>query len=156
AALAVDGGALMDRRRQAQATADAAALAAAAELFAHYPRDAGRDPGGAAADQARKAAAANGRAHGGGACIGTGNLPPQSGAFADPAKQPGCVEVIVELNEERCFSAALGSGRIPLRARAVARGKWAPASPGVLTLNRNAASSLLASGLGSVSVSGGA
>jgi hypothetical protein len=156
AALAVDGGVLMDRRRQAQTAADAAALAAAAELFAHYPRDGGRDPNGTAADQARATAAANGCAHDGITCIVTVNVPPQSGAFTDPVKQPGCVEVIIDLNEERCFSAALGQGRIPLRARAVARGKWGPSSAGVLTLERSAADSLLASNLGSVTVSGGA
>jgi uncharacterized membrane protein len=59
-AIAVDGGALLEDRRHVQATADAAALAAAADLYAHYPANGGADPQGTAAKSARTVAAANG------------------------------------------------------------------------------------------------
>src|SRR5262249_61032512 len=44
-ALALDGGVLLDQRRQGQATADAAALAAARELFASPFTNGGRGHG---------------------------------------------------------------------------------------------------------------
>jgi len=49
AALALDGGALLTERRHAQETADAAALAAADDLFLNYPANNGVDSGGTAA-----------------------------------------------------------------------------------------------------------
>src|SRR6478736_4099781 len=59
-AIAIDGGGLLDDRRQVQATADAAALAAAENLFLNYPKNKGLDTGNNAANAAYAIAAANG------------------------------------------------------------------------------------------------
>src|SRR5437868_15548737 len=59
-AIAIDGGGLLEVRRQAQATADAAALAAANDLFQNYPKNKGLDAGGNAVTKATAIAAANG------------------------------------------------------------------------------------------------
>jgi uncharacterized membrane protein len=47
-AFVTDGGVLLDQRRRVQATADAAALAAAVELYRYYPQYGGLDASGAA------------------------------------------------------------------------------------------------------------
>jgi Putative Flp pilus-assembly TadE/G-like len=59
-AIAVDGGALLEDRRHVQAAADAAALAAAADLYANYANNNGADHAGRAARSALDTAAANG------------------------------------------------------------------------------------------------
>src|SRR5688572_924362 len=59
-AIAIDGGILLEERRHAQATADAAALAAAEDLFRNYPRNKGIDLDGTARSAALAIAAANG------------------------------------------------------------------------------------------------
>src|SRR5947208_15560177 len=61
-AIAIDGGGLLDLRRQTQSTADAAALAAAEDLFVNYPKNKGLDSGTAVA-RATAIAAANGFAN---------------------------------------------------------------------------------------------
>ena len=43
-AVAVDGGLLLDKRQRVQAAADAAALAAASDLYLHYASNLGLDP----------------------------------------------------------------------------------------------------------------
>src|SRR5436189_3884928 len=63
-AIAIDGGGLLDLRRQTQSTADAAALAAAEDLFVNYPKNKGLDSGTAVA-RATAIAAANGFANDG-------------------------------------------------------------------------------------------
>ena len=50
-ALAVDGGTLMETRRHVQAAADAAALAAAADLYSNYTANQGIDLSGSAPGQ---------------------------------------------------------------------------------------------------------
>src|SRR4051794_2973241 len=59
-AVILDGGVLLGERRHAQATADAAALAAAADLFANSPTNKGADLGGTARTSALSLASANG------------------------------------------------------------------------------------------------
>jgi Flp pilus assembly protein TadG len=59
-ALSIDGGMLYLDLRAARATADAAAMAAACDLFKNYPANAGKDPDGTAAQAALDAARANG------------------------------------------------------------------------------------------------
>src|SRR5262245_17713292 len=59
-AIAIDGGGLLERRRQSQNAADAAALAAAERLFFNYPKAKGVDAGGTAVSRALAIAAANG------------------------------------------------------------------------------------------------
>src|SRR5690348_12550488 len=84
-AIALDGGLLLDSRRRAQAGADAAALAAAADLFKQYPVNGGTDPGGTAQHTAKSTAAANGFQDGDGDDTVTVNIPPASGPFAGQA-----------------------------------------------------------------------
>src|SRR5215213_7015020 len=63
-ALALDAGMIYDRQRHTQGSADAAALAAAGDLFQTYsdadPLNNGKDPNGAAKAHALAIAAANG------------------------------------------------------------------------------------------------
>src|SRR5262249_52955391 len=54
------------------------------------------------------------------------------------------------------FSAVIGSGSIPVSARAVARGQWVPAFVGIHVLDLHQKGSLNATGTGSVTVTGGA
>src|SRR6188472_4484966 len=62
-ALALDGGLLRDNKRQVQSAADAAALAAATDLYVHLSSNNGRDPGHSARDSTLATAAANGYAN---------------------------------------------------------------------------------------------
>jgi hypothetical protein len=121
-AVTLDGGSLLAERRHAQATADAAALAAAADLFANYRTGAGLDSGGTAKASALSVAAANGYSN----PVPTVNIPPTSGDHVGVA---GYAEVIVQYNRSRFFSSLWGSASIPISARAVARGQWANGSP---------------------------
>src|SRR5262245_42759764 len=59
-AISVDGGVLMDEKRHAQSTADAAAMAAASVIYENFPRFDGKDVDGAAAAAAYAYAAKNG------------------------------------------------------------------------------------------------
>jgi hypothetical protein len=143
-AVAVDGGALLEDRRHVQATADAAALAAAADLYTHYPDNGGADPQGTAAKSARTVAAANGFADDGAHSVVTVNVSPgryEGGPNAGQPLPPGYVEVLIQLNETRKFSNVFASGTIPVRARAVARGTWGPVPDTVhaLSLHGNGA-----------------
>src|SRR5688572_31161134 len=71
-ALSIDGGLLVDKRRQVQSASDAAALAAANDLYAnwwktssvHGPDFKGKDPAGTAKAAAKAAAKASGYEHG--------------------------------------------------------------------------------------------
>jgi len=149
-AIALDGGVLLDKRRYAQAAADAAALAAAVDLYQHYPANVGVDTGDTARQSALTTAGAMGFASDGTNTTVTVNIPPKSGTFAD---QAGYAEVIVELNQSRSFSNIFGSGAIPVSARAVAAGRWVPFNNGIIVLHATAASALSANGNGDVRVS---
>jgi hypothetical protein len=143
-ALAVDGGALLEDRRHVQATADAAALAAAADLYTHYPVNGGADPQGTAAKSALAVAAANGFTDDLVNCVVMVNVSParyQGGPNAGQPLPPGYVEVIIQYNETRKFSNVFASGSIPVLARAVARGDWvqAPDTVHALSLHGNGA-----------------
>src|SRR5205823_4884141 len=92
-ALGMDGGRMQEERRRAQATADAAALAAAADLYQDWWTYRGKDHNNSARDAARTVAAANGYANDGVTSIVTVNIPPAAGAFAGKAEY---AEVIAE------------------------------------------------------------
>ena len=132
AAIVLDGGVLLDDRRQAQTAADAAALAAATDLFTHYATNDGTDPNGSANQSALTTAKADGYSNDGSTNKVTVNIPPKSGAFTGKA---GYVEVIIAYNQTRYFSNVVGSGTIQAGARAVARGLYTPSSPGILVLD---------------------
>jgi hypothetical protein len=152
AAMTLDMGVLLAESRHAQATADAAAIAGAIDLYTNYPTYNGSDTNGTAKASALTTAAANGYSNDGSTNTVTVNIPPKSGNFANVA---GYVEVIVQYNEPRYFSHVLGSGTIPVKARAVARGAWVVPKGGILALDPTAPGAITASGQGNVTVSGG-
>jgi hypothetical protein len=174
-AFALDGGILLSERRHAQAVADAAALAAACDLYNNYWSNTGldKDPYPAAAS-ALSVAQANGYVKGGTAtttsqanstvvfprttttCSTTDssitiNIPPLSGDYIG---QKGYVEVIVQYNEQRCFSSIFTSGSIPVTARSVSLGAAVAADVGILVLDPTSKSALNAQGSGTTTVSG--
>lgn len=130
-ALTLDGGLLQDDQHRLQAAADAAALAAATDLYQNYPANQGADSSGSAAKSAQTTATANGFTNDTNGATVTVNIPPQSGTFSG---QAGYAEVIIQYNQPRCFSGVFGSGAIPVKARAVARGMQKPYSNAAIVL----------------------
>jgi hypothetical protein len=122
-AIALDGGALFSERRHAQAVADAAAQAAACDLYNNYATNLGTDPNGSAAKSAQATAAANGYANDGASSLVTVNIPPQAGDYIG---RPGYAEVVVQYNQQRSFSSIFASAPVPVRARSVVRGATDP------------------------------
>lgn len=136
-AIALDGGVLLNDQHQLQAAADAAALAAATDLYKNFPTNQGADPSGTAKQSALTTAAANGFRDGANNTTVTVNIPPQSGTFKG---QAGYAEAIVQFNQGRYFSNIFGSGTLPVQARAVARGMQKPYSnAGILLLDPSGA-----------------
>lgn len=131
-AIVLDGGLLLDDERRVQAAADAAALAAADDLFVNWATNAGSDSSGNAKSSALSTAAANGYSNDSVTSVVTVNQPPKSGSYAGKL---GYVEVIVQYNQERGFSNIFGSGSIKVTARAVANGS--PGDIGILILNKH-------------------
>src|SRR4051812_8616934 len=78
AAVSIEGGLVQHNRRLAQSTADAAALAAASELYANFPTLNGADSG-TGKTRALAVATANGVPNDGTNSKVTVNIPPQSG-----------------------------------------------------------------------------
>jgi hypothetical protein len=136
AAIVLEGGLMLAQREHAQATADAAALAAAIDLANSYNLLTAANPtgGSSAVTDAQNVASANGFNNDGTTNTVTVNIPPTSGYFTDTSKYLGYVEVIVTWNQPRYFSGIFGSGTIPVSARAVARGKAGMQAVNILTL----------------------
>ncbi len=152
-AIALDGGLLLSERRHAQAVADAAALAAAADLYQNYAANKGLDPRGTAKAIALGYAKSNGYANDGTLSVVTVNIPPKSGDYTGKA---GYVEVVVQFNQPRYFSAVFGSGAVPVGSRAVASSVTTAPSPiGILLLNPAVPRALDMVGSGSVTVNSG-
>lgn len=119
AAMSLDAGRIMDTRRQVQSTAEAAAMAAAIELYsAEVLHDAGSTTA-TARTSGFAIAEANGMANDGTDSIVTINIPPKSGRYTN---QTGYVEVIVQRNQRRGFSNIWGKEPVAVTARAVAGG----------------------------------
>jgi Flp pilus assembly protein TadG len=150
-ALTIDGGVLFAERRHAQSTADAAALAAACDLYDWYWTNSGADAGGTAKTSALTTAAANGYTNDGTTSKVTVNIPPVSGYYAG---RRGYAEVLVEFEQTRSFSNLFTSGAIPVRARAVAIGSPVAADVGILVLDPTARSAFNAQGSGTTNVNG--
>jgi Flp pilus assembly protein TadG len=151
-AIAIDGGMLYDQLRRGRATADAAAMAAAADLFQNYPANQGTDPSGTAQAAALSLAAANGYANDGVNSTVTVNIPPASGIYAGQASY---AEVIVTYNVQRGFSRIWSNATIPVTARSVARGAWVSPKAGVLVLAYQGKGTLNCQGNGSFTETGG-
>jgi hypothetical protein len=152
AAIAVDGGLLYLHLRKARSGADASAMAAACELFRHYPAYQGRDTDGSAEAAARAVASANGYANDGTNSTVVVNIPPQSGIYAG---KDSYAEVIITYNVQRAFSRIWGADPIPVRARAVSRGAWVPSKTGVLILDYDDKAALSDQGNGAFTETGG-
>jgi hypothetical protein len=131
-AISTDGGVLLAQHQRTQSAADAAAMAAASVLYQHYPDNNGTDPNGLAAQTALDEAANYGLNNDGVSSVVTVNIPPASGPYQGLA---GYVEVIIHYNQARFFSNVLGTGTLPVSARAVARGAWTVPNDGVIVLN---------------------
>jgi hypothetical protein len=155
-AIALDGGLLLSERRHAQAVADAAALAAASDLYLGNSAT-------TAQQSALSTAAANGYTNDGVSSVITPNLtdsngnpvhgiwsPPISGDHVGDANY---VEVVVQWNQARGFSSIFGSGAIPVRARSVAMGSTKTASTSaILNLDPTGSGALSASGNPTITV----
>ena len=141
-AFVTDGGVLLDQRRRVQATADAAALAAAVELYRYYPQYGGLDTNGAARAAALDLAARAGYSSANG-CTVEVYIPPSSGLGAG---KPGYAEVIIRAPQQRMFSSIFGSDALSVAARAVARCRWSAIQGGLIVLKPNGRATLNAVG----------
>jgi Flp pilus assembly protein TadG len=131
AALSVDAGNLYQERRKTQAAADAAADAAAIELFIKHGAYQGADTDG----RARASALALANAHGYGGNLNSSvqvNIPPLSGEYAD---RSGYVEVVIDSRLSRTFSGIFGASLLNVKGRAVAAGTLIPTTASVLVLD---------------------
>src|SRR5262245_2186602 len=132
AAISIDGGRLLDARRQAKAATDAAARGAAIEMLDMVS---GNNPSatlGTVRASAFRIAADNGFSSDGTKSVVTVNSPPMSGAYAG---QTGFIEVIIESRIDRGFSRLLDSAPLSAYARSVGAGTYVPTKGSVLVLN---------------------
>ncbi len=127
-AVVADGGLLLVERRHAQATADATALAAAADLYKNWSNGdnpPGTDSLGTALASAIYVASQNDYTNDGTTSTVKVNISPakySGGPNAGTTLPPGYAEATVTWYQQRFFSGIFGSGAIPVSARAVARG----------------------------------
>jgi hypothetical protein len=132
-ALNMDGGRMLEERRKAQRVADAAALAAARDLYENDSTNNGLDPDGTAAAAARRIIEANGYvtdASGvtvnnstigyAGAVAFEVNIPPASGAFQGKAHY---AEVIVRSSLQGSFAKFFTKEDLGIERRAATRGR---------------------------------
>jgi Flp pilus assembly protein TadG len=153
-AVSLDGGVLLAERRHAQVTADAAALAAAADLFKNYPTNNGADPSSTAKTSAKTTAAANGyTASNSTVTVRRSGEKYLGGPHAGTTVPAGYVEVTVTYNQGRFFSSLWSSSTISVSARAVARGQWVASSPAILVLAPTGSGTLNTNGNGDITVS---
>jgi Flp pilus assembly protein TadG len=148
-AIAADGGVLQDEQRKVQAAADAAAFAAAVDLYEHYQTNSGLDPNNTARDSATNAASKMGYLTSDTRTTIAVNIPP---TYGPNAGKKGYVEVLIQYNQLRYFSRIFGAADMPVRARAVARGRWTSFRNGILVLDLSVSEALKSNGGGTVSV----
>lgn len=160
-ALSLDGGMMMDQRRQIQSASDAAALAGCDDLYSkwytnkqynpYYGMDYPQGTAGTARAAAMNAAKKNGFEDGVNGCTVIVNIPPKSG---DHINLNGHVEVIISHNQKRFFSKIFGSSDVPIGARAVARGFRSSIQNAILVLNPTQKDAFNAGGNGAVTITG--
>ena len=153
-ALSLDGGMMLDKRRQIQTASDAAALAGTDDLYARWYTNttSGLDnTSGTAQTAAQKATKANGFENGVNGCVVTVNIPPLSGPFTG---KTGHIEVIISYPQKRFFSRIFGTEDVPIGARAVARGLRTSIKQAILVLDPTGSSAFNAGGNGNVYVTG--
>src|SRR5262249_23009425 len=132
------------------------ALAAANQLYAHYPTIVATlvyDPSSAGDTAARQTAADNGFPENLTDTTIVVHIPPRSGPFTGKL---GFAEVIITYNQPRYFSSVWGSSATPSPARAVAKAFYGAWGDGVICLDPTAKQSLNATGGASLIVTGGA
>src|SRR5262249_18908601 len=122
------------------------------ELFRKYPSENGLDPNETAKTAALNVASSNGYTNDDTTSKVTVNIPPKSGAYSG---QAGYVEINVRYRVQRAFSMIWGSGTIPVRARAVARGAWVAPPAGIIILDYQDKATLNAQGNGAFTEAGG-
>jgi hypothetical protein len=160
--LVLEAGRLQDMKRQAQKTADAAALAGAVDLFINYNQNQGLDLTGTAALSAQTEATNNGFQNGANNNVVTVTVPGQTPLQSDAAivddqgkLKRGYMEVTIVAPQPQFFSTIWGVQNLSVKARAVARGKFTAADPGILLLEPSAAHALDDTGNGNIVVTGG-
>ena len=150
-AISMDGGVLQSEKRHAQATVDAAAMAAASVIYENYPKHNGKDGEGIARSAALDYAARNGYTNDGKTSEVSVNIPPATGPYTG---KNGYVEVTVTYYQERSFSRIFGAAPLPVKARAVARGAWVAPNIGVIVLDYTGKGALSAQGNGAFTETG--
>jgi hypothetical protein len=148
-ALSLEGGLLLSERRTAQATADAAAMTAAADMYWNHFVNFGTDPQDTAKNGAYYTASQNGYTNDGTDTKVKVTIPPQTGPYAG---KPSYVEVEVWYYHTRGFSSLFGTDRVPVYARAVAVGKPNSGEFGILVLDPDDKSAFNANGGGAITV----
>jgi hypothetical protein len=159
AALSLDGGMMLDKRRQAQSASDAAALAAANDLYANWWTTSstfgvafqGLDPTGSAKAAALAEAKANGYENGVNGCTVTVNIPPLSGPFKGQACH---TEVIISATQPRYFSRLFGTTNVDYGARSVSRGRRGGINDAIICLDPSGKGALNTGGNGTLTVVG--
>ena len=151
AALALDGGLLLENRRRVQTAADLAAMAGAIDLYTNFFKNKGLDPSGSAVARAKEAAAAQGFTDGLDNVSVKAYAPPISGPHAGEA---GYAEVVIDYPQPRYLSAIFGKSPTWLKGRAVARGRLTWGRNGILILDLHASEALKANGTGTMTVTG--
>ena len=136
-ALSVDGGRMYVARRHAQVGADAAADAAAMDLYTGMAENDGNQLEGVrlARIAAYEMARLNGFANDGQTSNVTVHIPPVSGSRAG---QPGFVEVQIERKLSTSFAGIFGFKSLSIRARSVAAGTQVATQGSVLVLDPKA------------------
>ena len=152
-ALAIDGGLILDQRRRLQSAADAAALAAAIDLYLNNPTS-------TAKATALSIAASNGYNNDGKTNTVTVNIPPQSANVPAVYKGSGFVEVLITYTPQSYFSGIFnlippGITATPPPTQAVARGKLASFGGAILLLDPKGSGALSAAGNAGITVANG-
>jgi putative Flp pilus-assembly TadE/G-like protein len=148
-ALSLEGGLLLSERRTAQATADSAAMAAAADFYWNWYTNFGTDPQKTAYNSAMYTAGKNGYTNDGTNTKVDIYIPPKTGPYAGKAAY---AEVVVTYYHTRGFSSLFGTDKVPVRARAVAVGKPNAGEFGILVLDPTSKSAFNAGGGGTITV----
>jgi hypothetical protein len=155
-AIAIDGGLILDQRRQLQSAADAAALAAAVDLYLNNPIN-------TAKQSALSVAATNRYNNDGSTNTVSVLIPPNDAMTADvtaPYNGAGYVEVVITYTPQSYFSGVFkiispGFTMQPIKAEAVARGKLASIGDGIILLDPTGSGALTAGGNATMTVTNG-
>src|SRR5262249_34991509 len=120
------------------------------DIYSRYPTNSGVDPADhPALNRALDAASKAGFSNDGARSVVEVNIPPVNG----PNKGVnGYVVVIVTYNHRRYISHLFDELDLPVKARDVARGRWAAFKDGIIVLDLSVSESLKANGNGTVSV----